>query len=421
MITFYARAGAVALWLVALLLAPSPATAQTEPQPAVAQTEKAPATRAETLQAERAVKAQELQPHRPNRVERGLDFFEDRAIFILDREGFYPKLGSLTVGSGFAYGLGYRDRDLLNNYGNLDLWVAGSTRGYFATEGRIRFPELAHKRLLVEGWAGRRDYAGEYFFGLGPHSERNDQTDYGLRSTIVGVSAGVRPIQKVIVGASAEYLTPSVGKGNDDRVPDTEDVFTEAEAPGVSQRADFLRTHGYFELDYRDPRYARRGTFLRADFSHYDDRTTGTYTFNRLDVDARQFIGFFADRRVLGLRAFVSTSDVKDGHTVPFYGMPTLGGNDTLRGFRMYRFRGPHALLLQAEYRWEIWSALDGALFYDAGKTPLDRSDLNLDGLQSDYGIGFRFNTRNGVILRVDAGFGSRDGNHLYIVWGGVF
>jgi len=400
------------LSFVAILVSSTPADAQTEPPPA---------TRAEALRAERAAKAQATRPHQPNALERGLDVFEDRAIFILDREGFYPKLGSLTVGSGFAYGLGYRDRDLLNNYGALDVWVAGSTRGYFAAEGRIRFPELAHKRLLVEGWAGRRDYAGEYFFGLGPTSDRDAQSDYGLRSTIVGASAGVRPFSKMIVGGSLEYLTPSIGRGNDDNLPDTEDVFTEAEAPGVSQRADYLRTHGFFELDYRQPRYPRQGGFIRADLSHYDDRTTGAYTFNRFDLDLRQFVGFLAGRRVFGLRAFMSTSDVKDGHTVPFYGMPSLGGNDTLRGFRMYRFRGPHALLLQAEYRWEIWSGLDGALFYDAGKTPLDRSDLNLDGLQSDYGFGFRFNTNNGIIFRVDAGFGSRDGTHLYMVWGGVF
>jgi hemolysin activation/secretion protein len=101
--------------------------------------------------------------------------------------------------------------------------------------------------------------------------------------------------------------------------------------------------------------------------------------------------------------------------------MPTLGGNDTLRGFRMYRFRGPHALLLQAEYRWEIWSGLDGAFFYDAGKTPLERSELNFKGLERDYGFGFRFNTDNGIVFRADAGFGSRDGPHLYLVWGGVF
>lgn len=166
-----------------------------------------PPTRADALRAERAAKAQALAPHHPNALESGLNFFEDRAVFILDREGFYPKLGSITVGSGFAYGLGFRDRDLLNNYGAVDLWVAGSTRGYFAAEGRLRFPELAHKRLLVEGWAGRRDYAGEYFYGLGTDSQRADQSDYGLRTTVFGGSAGVRPFSKLIVGGSVEYFT----------------------------------------------------------------------------------------------------------------------------------------------------------------------------------------------------------------------
>ena len=106
---------------------------------------------------------------------------------------------------------------------------------------------------------------------------------------------------------------------------------------------------------------------------------------------------------------------------MPFYFMPTLGGNDTLRGFREYRFRGPHAILAQGEYRWEIWSGFDAALFYDAGKVANRREDLDFEDLESDYGIGFRFNTNNGVILRVDAAFGSRDGKHLYIVFGGVF
>ena len=65
---------------------------------------------------------------------------------------------------------------------------------------------------------------------------------------------------------------------------------------------------------------------------------------------------------------------------MPFYLMPTLGGNDTLRGFREYRFRGPHAILRRREYRWEIWSGLDGALFYDAGKVANRRADLEFQG-----------------------------------------
>ena len=66
---------------------------------------------------------------------------EEKGIFIVGREGFYPKLGSLTTGSGFAYGVGYRDRDLFDNKGTLDLWAATSLRRYWATEARLTFPQ----------------------------------------------------------------------------------------------------------------------------------------------------------------------------------------------------------------------------------------------------------------------------------------
>ena len=92
-----------------------------------------------------------------------------------------------------------------------------------------------------------------------------------------------------------------------------------------------------------------------------------------------------------------------------------------MRGFRADRFRGPHALLLQGEYRFEVWSGFDAALFADAGKVAMRREDLNFSDLEHDYGIGFRFNTDQGVIARVDVAFGSSDGTHLHIVFGGLF
>jgi outer membrane translocation and assembly module TamA len=72
-------------------------------------------------------------------------------------------------------------------------------------------------------------------------------------------------------------------------------------------------------------------------------------------------------------------------------------------------------------HRFEIWSALDGALFYDTGKVADQFSDLDFKHLEHDYGFGFRFNTDAGIVLRVDAGFGSSDGKHLYIVFGSRF
>ena len=106
-----------------------------------------PSTREEADRQRREQAAKEVEPYEPNRAERALKFAEDKAIFILDREGFHPKFGTLTTGSGFAYGLGFRDRDLFSNTGALEIWAAGSVKQYWATEARLRFPRLAENRL----------------------------------------------------------------------------------------------------------------------------------------------------------------------------------------------------------------------------------------------------------------------------------
>jgi hypothetical protein len=380
-----------------------------------------PATRAEADRQRRQEKAARAEPYKQGGFEKAMHLFEEKAIFVVGREGFYPKLGSLTVGSGFAYGVGFRDRDLFNNTGMLDVWAAASIRRYWATEARLTFPKLANNHLLLETWVAHRDYPQEDFFGIGPDSVRARRTNYAIRSDLFGARAGVRPTRGVLVGAGLEYSTPRLGEGKDTRVPSIETIFNPLTAPGLDQTADYLRSTGFLEIDYREPKNARKGGWYRVDFSHVDDRTTGRFTHNRLDMDVRQFVGFLSGRRVLAARVFISASDTKAGQVMPFYLMPTLGGNDTLRGYREYRFRGPDAILLQGEYRWEVWSGLDAALFYDTGKVANRRDDLDFENLERDYGFGFRFNTDESIIFRVDAGFGSRDGKHLYIVFGGVF
>ena len=380
-----------------------------------------PATREDADRQRREQQAKEVQAYQPNGLERGLNFAEDRAIFLLDREGFHPKLGSLTTGSGFAYGVGFRDRDLFSNRGALEIWAAGSIKRYWATEARLRFPRLANNHLYLETWGSHRDYPQENFFGLGPESERDNRSDYAIRTNHFGGRAGVRPVEHLLAGGGVEYLEPRLGEGQNDRFPDVSDTFPPSDVPGIDTLANFIRSEAFVEVDYREPLYPKKGGWYRIDFSHYDDRTAGQFTFNRIDADLRQFFGFLAGRRVLAARLFVSTSDTSAGQTMPFYFMPTLGGNDTLRGFREYRFRAPHAILAQGEYRWEIWSGFDGAFFYDAGKVANSRGDLNFKDLETDYGVGFRFNTNNGIMFRVDAAFGSPDGNHLHIVVGGVF
>ena len=91
--------------------------------------------------------------------------------------------------------------------------------------------------------------------------------------------------------------------------------------------------------------------------------------YRQLDVDARHYFPFLQGKRVLvSAGLFSTTTETDAGREVPFYMQPFLGGRRTLRGYDDQRFRGPHLLLLQAEYRFEVWPALDMAVFYDAGK-----------------------------------------------------
>src|SRR6185503_3396626 len=71
--------------------------------PALGQT---PQSRAELLRQQRAEKAKSVTPYEPRRLEKELTIVEDKAVGLVGREGFYPKLGSLTTGSGFAFGVG---------------------------------------------------------------------------------------------------------------------------------------------------------------------------------------------------------------------------------------------------------------------------------------------------------------------------
>jgi outer membrane protein assembly factor BamA len=105
---------------------------------------------------------------------------------------------------------------------------------------------------------------------------------------------------------------------------------------------------------------------------------------------------------------------------VPFYLQPTLGGSNDLRGFRAYRFYDNAAMVLNAEYRWEVFSGMDMAIFGDAGKVAPRWRDLDLSDLEASYGFGMRFNVRNAVFLRIDTAF-SHEGFQIWFKFNNVF
>ena len=112
-------------------------------------------TREEAQKQQREEKQQTVTPYEPNLLERALKAIETGGIPLITRDGIYAKLGSITTGSGFAYGAGYRSRRLFGADAALDVWGGASLKGYWAGEARVRFPNLAGGRFLAEGY-GRR-------------------------------------------------------------------------------------------------------------------------------------------------------------------------------------------------------------------------------------------------------------------------
>ena len=383
-------------------------------------------TRAEEDRAKREAKAIRLVPERRTRVEAVLYKIDEDLLLqrILNPpRGIHARVGGIGEGAGFGGGPGYQ---FLGVPFDLRTSAAASLKGYFIAEGSLRFPGTQSEDLYtwangpyVEVYARRRDSPQEDFYGLGPGSVEDNQSNFAQRETFARVTPAVRR-GYLTAGVNLGYLDPSIGSGTDTSMPSTDEIFLPAEVPGLDVQPAFGVIEPFVEFATFDRAIDdRAGGRYRFTFTRYADRDLDQFSFNRWDVDLRQFIPFVHDTHTLALRAWASSSDPSDGNTVPFYLQPTLGGARSLRGYRTFRFRDRSALLLQAEYRWRINEFVTGALFYDTGAVAPRLGDIGR--LERDYGFGLRAGSRAIVMMRVDVAFGGREGTRFLVRFDDVF
>jgi hemolysin activation/secretion protein len=106
---------------------------------------------------------------------------------------------------------------------------------------------------------------------------------------------------------------------------------------------------------------------------------------------------------------------------VPFYFLPYIGGSDTVRGFREFRFRDENILFLNAEYRIRVHRFVHVAPFFDAGEVRADWEDIGPGDLKTSYGIGIRGGTDDRIFVRIDIGTGGDEGTRLFFKFGPSF
>jgi hypothetical protein len=332
--------------------------------------------------------------------------------------GLKVGLGGLMTGSGFALGPEYETANPAQTI-ILKAGARGSVRSYYLIDAEMLFPRMLSDKAFFSARAVRRYAPQVDYYGPGPDSARSGRSRYLLEDTAVDATLGFEPSRNWRIGLTGGYLQTNTGPGRDPRRPSSHLQFPGA--PGMQEQTDFLRAGGFVQFDYRDhPRGARRGGNYSLEYRYFADGGKTAFSFHRYDADVQQFIPFFNERRVVVLRAQSVLSVANGGNKVPFYLQPTLGGSEVGRGFRQFRFYDDNLMAFSAEYRWEVLSGLDMALFTDAGKVFRRSKDLNLREMESSVGVGFRFNVRNNVVLRIDTGF-SHEGFQIWLKFRDVF
>jgi hypothetical protein len=380
-------------------------------------------SRAELLAKLREQKAKALQPYEPKGMEKALLYIEDNRILerLTIADGWYPRIGGLTTGGGFAGGAGYR-KHLFNDQLFLNTSAAMSTKLYKEVMAEASYPRLWNDRLEIGTRFAWRDFPQEDFFGIGANSQLSTRTNYAYESTDISGRVAVKPLRWLRIGSDIGLLAPTIGPGTDPRMPSTELVFGDIDAPGLREQPTFLYKNMFVEIDYRDqPGNARSGGLWRATYGAWNDRNLNQFDFGRFDGEAAHFIPIFDKKRVFALRAVVSYVNNDPGNRVPFYFLPYVGGSESVRSYREFRYRDENAFFFNIEYRWEAFSGLDMAIFYDKGEVAEDWQDIDFRELKTAYGIGFRFNTYKSVFLRLDIGTGGGEGTRLFFKFGPAF
>lgn len=319
----------------------------------------------------------------------------------LKGDGFYPRIGGLSQGSGLAGGAGYR-----RHFNGMFVDVSGaiSAKAYRGVDATLGW--LQTEYVDVSSKLTFRNNTQDDFYGLGMDSSDATRVDYGIRFTDLATRAALHFGERVRIGADIGYFIPDVRHGRDRNLRTIETIFTDATAPGLAQQPHFVHDSVFAEVDTRDAHgFPRRGGFYRTAYSLWNDRTLEQYNFRRFDVLGSHFISV-ASNSVVALQLGLSYANNAPGDRVPFYLLPYVGGHDTIRSFREFRFRDENAGAFNAEFRQKVHSMVHVAGFVDFGKVAHDWQDINPTGVKKAFGIGVRGGTDEKTYVRLDVAHG---------------
>ena len=252
------------------------------------------------------------------------------------------------------------------------------------------------------------------FFGLGPDSDEDDQSDYGMEQFGANLEVGVPPRFGIWGKGGARYQKDFLFSGWNESLTTTKDIFPEV--PGVlDPQRELWGPFGEVVIDLTDaPGHPIAGVKVKARGALYrsvNDLDFNWYTYGG-EVQGHLPLG--SQWHILsGMVGFDQAEPEESDDEIPFTYLPYLGGSRRLRGYDTWRFMDRAAAYGTVEYRYRIWhesypdpdtaGAIETALFYDFGEVGDDLDEIRDEfdfGEKYSYGLEFRGYMREQFIFR---------------------
>ena len=207
------------------------------------------------------------------------------------------------------------------------------------------------------------------------------------------------------------------------------DKILESEPDGKINNSQLVGSNGgsvfglgiYAIFDTRDNTLSSsEGKYAEVQLNFFNKLLFSDYNFTSFLIDLRDYESFAVFNSQTTMALQFSTMFTKGN--IPFYILPTIGGNKNMRGVYEGRYRDNNSFFLQAEYRFPIYWIVGMTVFAGTGQVAKDIMDYSLKGLKIAYGFGVRLNVipDEKVILRADFGF-SQGGSQIYLGFGEAF
>ncbi len=160
-----------------------------------------------------------------------------------------------------------------------------------------------------------------------------------------------------------------------------------------------------------------RGWYLQAMFRSSSRNMLSDFDFTYATVDLRWYTPV-SEHSSFAAQAVTTTT----AGAPPFYRLAALGGENTMRGYYLGRYRDRKVLACQGEYRFPVLWRIRGAAFAAMGDVASTMSQFNLHDVKFSGGCGLRYvlDDEEGIAIRVDMGFG-RQTSGLYITFNEAF